>query len=474
MISRMLRSTCALALTIGPFTAACSGASAGIGGTDAATDTAPGDDASAVDGPAADASDAGPKPAHFRVSLSPSPFAELLFTHGASMSDGTHTASDLGSLADLFASHGATEIYARISTRKTQLPGGGPPDPSMVTGLARAQLASARGVPFNPELSLFRSYGDVSCQTPPDLSEWGIPLAGPWETLGVDAMATALRAYTAAAAGAILATGVRVEVWDIGNEVDFGTAGVAPAPLGGAFNGCDAAEGASGWYRPPNAVDPAIGMQSVGTLLAMDEATRIAWLRAHLWPYEAKLLAAAAAGIRSVVPGALVETHISNSSSATFAVAFYQAMKDGGLALDAAGFSFYPSSAGSPTSRLHDLAIAVQAVHDQFGLTSFIAECGYPATPMSGTSYFSTWNNALPNYPITEAGQHDVFRDLASWGASGALTGIRPWAPELYVSDWAPMSFFALPDGSVRGEGRSSIDAIAQGAASPDPNALKY
>ena len=193
----------------------------------------------------------------------------------------------------------------------------------------------------------------------------------------------------------------------------------------------------------------------------------------HLWPYEAKLLGAAAAGIRSVAPGAVAETHISNSSSPTFATAFYQAMKDGAVGPDVAGFSFYPTATPAPNTRLKDLSDTVAAVHGQLGMPSFLAEVGYPAAPMSGTSYFSTWNGALASYPLTETGQHDLFHDLASWGATGALTGVRPWAPDVFVTDWAPMSFFSLPDGSVVGLARAGLDAIAQGTATPDANALK-
>jgi Glycosyl hydrolase family 53 len=405
----------------------------------------------------------------FRISVSPSPFAEILFKNALRLTDGPRAATDLGSLVDLFAAHGATEVFARIGTRKTKLAGTGDIDSSLAPALARAQIAAERGLPLNPELGLFRTYGDVSCQTPPDFSDWGITLAGPWETLAIDQMTPAVRAFTAAIATEILKSGVRVEVWDIGNEVDFGVAGVAPMPLPGA---CDSDEGGAGWYRAPNGVDGAIGAASVLALLQMSEPDRITWLRAHVWPHEAKLLAAAAEGIRSVSPGAKVETHISKSTSPTFAVAFYQAMKDGGLVLDAAGFSFYPTASTTPPDRLHQFRLTVEAVKNQLGLASFIAECAYPATALTGMSYFSTWNNALASYPISDAIQAAFYHDLASWGASGALTGIRPWAPDLFVGDWAPFSFF-VPKGGTTGGARLGLDAIREGSLVPNPDALK-
>ena len=69
-----------------------------------------------------------------------------------------------------------------------------------------------------------------------------------------------LRAYGAIAAREILKTGVKVRIWDLGNEVEFGLAGVVVRPMPG---GCDDTEGGAGWYKPPDGVDPAIGKTSV-------------------------------------------------------------------------------------------------------------------------------------------------------------------------------------------------------------------
>jgi len=403
----------------------------------------------------------------FRVSLSISPFDEVLFANSLSFTDGVRVATDMAGLEDLLMAHGGTEVYARFGTPKTKPAGAGGIDSSLARGLDRARIAQARNLPFNPELGLFRIYSDVSCQSQPDFTDWGITLPGAWETLTVDQMVPALQQYTALAATEILKTGVRVDVWDLGNEVDFGTAGVAPKPIPGA---CDGDEGA-GWYHAPDGVDPQIGLQSVVGLLTMAEADRITWLQAHVWSSEAKLLAAAAAGVRSVAPNARFATHISMSVSPTFALAFYQAMRQGGFAVDVAGFSCYPSASDKPTDRLHQLRLTVEAVHSQLGLPVFLAEYSYPAQPMA-TGPYASWNNAIANYPISEAGQHDLLVDLASWGASGALSGIRPWAPEVFVGDWAPMTLFK-PLSTTRAQPRTGLDAITQGLAAPNPNALK-
>ncbi|HEX8941820.1 MAG TPA: glycosyl hydrolase 53 family protein, partial [Gemmatimonadaceae bacterium] len=303
---------------------------------------------------------------------------------------------------------------------------------------------------------LFGSYGDIRCQPPPDFTDYpAIVLPGPWSSLNLEQMTSALRAYGAAAAKQIAATGATVDIWDLGNEVEFGVAGVAVRPMPG---GCDASAGATGAYEAPDGIDREIGMMSGMTLAQMDPAHRIAWLRDHLWPYEAKMFAAVAEGIRSVDPGARFSTHVSGlaSTQPAFAAAFFTAMKNVGFVVDEAGVSYYPTSSQYPKDRLQafkNMAIAVKAA---IGRPVFVAEFGYPAATMRGP--FS-WNDAAPGYPLTEDGQARFVRDLVAWGVhEGVLSGIRPWAPELAMPGWAPMSLFSR-QGSLA-TARPALDAF--------------
>jgi hypothetical protein len=122
----------------------------------------------------------------------------------------------------------------------------------MDRGLERARLAAKLELPFNPELGLFDSYGDIRCQPPPDFTDYEIALPGPWASLTIVQMTTVLRAYGAAVAKQIIATGATVGAWDLGNEVEYGVAGVAVRPMPG---GCDASAGATGEYQAPDAVN---------------------------------------------------------------------------------------------------------------------------------------------------------------------------------------------------------------------------
>jgi arabinogalactan endo-1,4-beta-galactosidase len=392
----------------------------------------------------------------FRLSLSVSPFTELVLSRGITFTDGKLTASNVEELQRLFAAHGATEVYARINTSRTKVRGFG--DHTLQKGLERARLARKLGLPFNPELGLWRDYGDVRCQPPPDFADYPeikTPEA-PWSSLTIDQMLPALRSYGAVVAREILATGVKVNVWDIGNEVEFGMAGVTPPPLP---NACDDTNGA-GWYKPPDAIDPEIGKTPLASLLQQPEADRIAFLKKHVWPHEARMFAAVVNGIRSVAPRARISTHVSGVAAELPAtgVAFYEAMREGGFRPDELGFSFYPTSSNRPPQRLETFRTTTAAVRKALGRPVFVAEFGYPAAQMTEGA-FKNWNYAVENYPQTPAGQASFYADFVKWARGAGVTGIRPWAPDLPAPGWEPFAFFKLEKNTATG--RPVLDAFA-------------
>ena len=398
----------------------------------------------------------------FRISLSVSPFTELLFKGGIVFTDGQVTARNAEELQKLYVKYGANEVYARIATTRSYRTGFG--DHSVNKGLERARLAKALNLPFNPELGLFNIYGDIRCQPAPDFTEYPeLKVSGDWTALTLEQMLPALRSYGAIAAREILKTGVKVRIWDLGNEIEFGTAGVAVRPMPG---GCDDTAGGPRWYKAPDRIDPAIGKMSVIDLLKMPEPERIAWLRKHLWPHEARILGAVAGGIRSVDPGARFSTHISGVGAVlpALSVAFYKAVAEGGFLPDELGFSFYPSSSSRPPQRLQAFQKTMQEVRRELDRPVFIAEFGYPSGELH-EGMFADWNHPLENYPLTKEGQAAVLKDLAAWGAANGVTGIRPWGPELAAAPgWAPFALFAL-DGKTA-SAQPGLGAIAEGLRS--------
>jgi len=394
----------------------------------------------------------------FRVSLSVSPFTEIVLDSGIVFSDGAVTATTVDGVQRLFVSHGANEVYARIATTQKYRRGFG--DHSMDRGLERARTAAALHLPFNPELGLFNIYGDIRCQPAPDFSDYPtVKLPGDWASLTLDRMEVALRAYGAVASRQIVATGVQVDVWDLGNEIEFGVAGVAVRPVPGS---CRDTAGGHDWYKPPDAVDPAIGKMTFQALMQMPEVRRIAWLAEHIWPYEARMLAAVAGGIRTVDPKARFSTHVSGiaSTQPKFVVAFFKAMKQGGFSADELGVSYYPTSSAFPKDRLQAFKEMAKAAQRELGRPVFIAEFGYPAATMDGVF---KWNDTVAGYPQTPIGQASFLRDLVAWGKrEKVISGIRPWAPELALPGWAPMSLFER-DGTVL-KPRPALDALKPAA----------
>ncbi|MFB9318278.1 glycosyl hydrolase 53 family protein [Cryptosporangium minutisporangium] len=368
-----------------------------------------------------------------------------------SFTDGRRVARTVDQMQQLFVAHGSTEVFARIATRRSAASGDA--EHGFARGLERARLARRLRLPFNPELGLWAVYGDIAYQPEPDFRDYpGLGPAAPWTSLTIDQMLPVLRRYGAVVATQVLSTGATVNVWDLGNEIEFGMAGVA---IRGAVTEAD------GWtYAPPNAVDPAIGQMDFGALLAMTEPDRIAWLRAHLWPHLGRMLAATAAGIRSVHRTAKFSAHTSTiaAGSPTLSSAFWSAMRTAGFLPDELGTSFYPTSYdyGDRMATFKTLATTLRTT---FGKPVFVAESGYPSATMSPPY---AWNSPLPGYPISPQGEANFFRDLVAWGAgSGPLSGVRPWAPDYCVGGWQPMSFFTVSGATATAE--PVLDAITAG-----------
>jgi len=374
----------------------------------------------------------------FRVSLSVSPVTETV-VESLSLTDGGLTAATVAEVQRLFNRHGATEVFVRAATLEHARSGDA--EYGFSRAIERARLARDLGLPLNPELGLWAVYGDIRAQPAPDFSDYpSIRLPGPWTSLTLPQMEHALRQYGALAARQFLATGVRVNYWDLGNEVDWGVAGVA-------IRGFDPTG-----YSPPDAVDPAIGQMSAVQLLQMPEADRIAWLQQHMWPYVGRLLAAVAQGVRSVERAARFSTHLGSIAvqDVTFPVAFWAAMNRAGYCPDQFGTSLYPTN-GDPGDRRAVFLNIAGALQQRFGKQLFFAEFGYPSGQM-GPPF--AWNTTQAGYPQTPDGQFRYLRDLvASSAATGAVGGIRPWGPDYCIASgpWAPMSLFNEDGGAKSG-----------------------
>lgn len=390
----------------------------------------------------------------FRAALSVSPFTELVLKEGISYTDGTRTARSTEELQRLFMAHGATEVYARIGTQRRFTYGNH--DHSVERGLERARLATKLGLPFNPELGLFAQYGDITHQPEPDFSDYpSLKVPRPWHRLSLAEMLPILRDYGALIAAEIRDCGAQVNVWDLGNEVERGVAGIAVPPI----------VQPRGWkYRAPDAIDREIGRMSLKRYVQLSPAGRVEWLANHLWPYMGQAFAAVADGIRSVDQHARFSTHTSGMSaySLDLFARFYKSLDAAGFKVEQAGLSYYPSADTEPVDRFAAFKSMVAAATAQLDRPVFIAEYGYPVGPFKFAN--NAWDHAAPGFPVSVEGQAKYMRELVAWGAStGLLSGIRPWAPDLPVPGWGEMSLFALKNRTATA--RPTIDALTQGLA---------
>jgi arabinogalactan endo-1,4-beta-galactosidase len=388
--------------------------------------------------------------AQFRVGLSVSPLSERFQTEpGFWYSDGTREVRDLAGLQRLYIAHGATEVYARVATTRHTSAAGN--SGTLEQALAKARLAAELDLDFNPEFGLWETYGDIGGQ--PGAAFDQFPELGrvpPWETLTADQMEAVLRDYGAIVAAEVLATGARVVSWNIGNEVDFGVAGVGPRPP----------EHRASAYRPPDRVDPEIGRMTVLGIGAMPVPDQVAWLREHVWPHQAKLLRGFAAGLRSVDPEARVSTHLAGVMGTEFVLAFWTCMREEGYLPDTIGTSYYPSNNINSLS-FAEITEMMAAIQESFSRPVMIAEFGYPAEPMLAGSKFGDWNREIPGYAHSAADQARLLQDLTGWLLEHGGAGIRPWAPEVVEPHWAPMALFDPEAGEDAPRvARPSLDSI--------------
>ena len=118
------------------------------------------------------------RPSGFRVSLSVSPVTEAVVA-SVPLTDGPRRAATVGEVQRLFLRYGATEVFARVATRRVAPSGDA--EYGFARGIERARLARNLGLPLNPELGLWAVYGDIRSQPAPDFSDYPeIRLPRPW------------------------------------------------------------------------------------------------------------------------------------------------------------------------------------------------------------------------------------------------------------------------------------------------------
>lgn len=373
----------------------------------------------------------------FRVALSVSPFSGSAFDNGYIYSTGEMQSTNREELEQMYIAAGATEMYARIATKRyptTDNLVNGEEDSNanyhtLQQGLELAQLAAKLNIPLNPEIMGAYTYMDMDRQQAPNFEEYpeiyALQNGKAWEELTLDEMSVVLKAYGKFVATEILKTGATVENWNIGNEANFGFAGVN---LG-----------------LKTAVNPKLESFPM-SMRYMLPIFGTGWLKNNVWEYNAVQMTAVADGIKDAYVELGLETakvkfstHIATVVSTVHnAVTYFNTLKENGFPLDVAGISFYPSAPGIYIDKMVMYKKMVTAINEQVDTPVFIAEFSYPSGEVEGP--YAGWSKIAKGYPHNEEGQAAIYNDVIEWGKTHGLAGIRYWAPDF--RGWGSMSMF--------------------------------
>lgn len=386
----------------------------------------------------------------FRYSLGVSPYnkdfakgheelAEYDRPLKVSFFDGKRTASTRAELEEMFLAHGGTEMWVRINMRRKTGSDATEAEKRhyMENCVGDLELAAKYKVPINPELLCVADYMDFSKQDAPDFAEY--PEAAPsrpWQECSLDEMCEALEKYGELMAREILSHGCKVNVWDIGNETNYGFAGLN--------------------VGLENAVSPKLGHTKVESLYIKPNMGAN-WLAENVWRYNAKQFAAVARGVRKADPGALFSVHLSTVvGGSKFCVKYFDTLRENGFVPDQAGISFYPSTPGIGNDRMKLFKEIVSGIYKECGLPVFVAEYAYPSEKMSPTAEFSSWSHGAKGYPLGEGSQARFLKDMIDWGRENGLAGIRPFAPD-FLEDWEPMGLFRKVPGKNEATAKEAL-----------------
>ena len=392
----------------------------------------------------------------FRVALSLSPFSLNQFDKGYTFKVGDKTATTPQELQSIYRDLGSTEMYVRLATKrhKTYNADGtldnttdGNPDENANVHtfdqvMQTCRIAAELGIPINPEVMCAYIYMDMDGTQAPRFYKSDYPELydkpefakimkdgnAKWEELSLDEICKVLEIYGEFVADSILATGCTVNDWNLGNEANFGFAGIG--------------------IGTPNSFDRKLA--NAGQMKRyMSSLFSLNWLKKHVWKYNVQQYAAIKRGILKAYENRHMDTsnvrfstHIATVTSTPRATAaFFKYMISNGYEMQTAGISYYPSAPAMSFNKRKMFTKTVTRINKKCNIPVFIGEFSYPSEEMVGP--FAGWNKQLKGYAKNQQGQADIYRDVIAWGKDHGLVGIRYWAGD-YEGEWYPMSMFTF------------------------------
>ena len=372
----------------------------------------------------------------FRFALSLSPFSSKSFKEGYTYEYNNKQINNMTDLEKLYIEKGATEMYVRIATKRSITPdditdGEIDTNANVHTfdqAIELCKIAKELNIPINPEVMLAFTYMDMEKQQAPRFNEYPeiykLQNGKEWEELSLEEIIIVLKAYGKFLAKEILKIGCTVNNWNLGNEANFGFAGVSLG-LKTAVN--KKLEKVSGFMR---------------YILPLFNP---GWLENNIWKYNAKMFSAVKEGILSAYKDLNIDSNVKFSTHIATVVMtpgtcarYFNCLKKHGYNVDTAGISFYPSAPSMYIDSMVLFKKTVKEINNRCKVPVFIAEFSYPSGKMSGP--FAGWNKNVKGYSHSEEGQASIFKDVLNWGKNHGVIGIRYWAAD--YEDWGSMGLF--------------------------------
>ena len=283
---------------------------------------------------------------------------------------------------------------------------------------AIAKKAQDAGLHPYPVLFLSENWADYVKQ----------PAPATWQHIPLEQKLAAITAYCENTARYFRRQGVQGDLWEIGNEIDFGICG----------------EFEDDWAKRFN----------------------IPYMKRDVWSRAAQVIRAAENGVRRVDPHAAFILHLTQWWNPDFCIQFLETMLDDGAQVDYLGLSFYPSSGLSKGLSFADLGDSVAKIVHETGRPIILCEYAYPSLP-TFKGQFATWNHEVPGYPLSEAGQKAWIAGLLTFCRhQPSIRGAFYWSPEWYPEEmWKAFALFR-DDGTAKAglAGFRDVHGTTQGA----------
>ena len=316
-----------------------------------------------------------------------------------------------------FNDKGIDYLRLRIFVKDT-----GPDSLSYATNTAK----TVQNLGWKCSITLFLSsdWSDIGKQPAP--SQWIEQYD--WQNLTIQQKCNVIRDYTRDTTQHLLSNGIDADLYEIGNEIDYGICGIYEEDIVKREN--------------------------------------IKWMENNTRDDMAELIKAGIEGVQSVDKTSEFILHITHWWDFNFSYAYFDKMIKEGIKLDYMGLSFYPSSGifnitkalmgeGNGTLSQQLFFETTENLSRSFGKPIIISEYAYPSSSFI-IGPFSSFNREVEGYPLTKQGQKEWLIDFLRWADNQSfISGTFYFSPEFYVFIWTPMSMF-----TYFGRTKPAIDAF--------------